>query len=107
MYFKSPSDLKRIVYTIWSSLRTLKQNEQIYQIFNKTFLWRNEDLLYIQSSRPAVRSPIQKKRKKKTLVKTGTVYNCLINKCVTVRRFDLFLHTINLKETRSFFTRKH
>lgn len=72
MYLKSASDLQRIIYTIWCSLRTLKQNEQICQIFQGTPLWRAEDELYLQSLRSATPLPVPKKRKKKTLVKTGT-----------------------------------
>ncbi len=72
MYLKSAGDLKRIIYTIWCSLRTLKQNEQICQIFNQTSLWRKDDELYLQSLRSAV--PLPKKKKRKLLVKTGTDY---------------------------------
>jgi hypothetical protein len=71
MYLKSAGDLKRIIYTIWCSLRTLKQNEQICQIFNQTSLWRKDDELYLQSLRSAV--PLPKKKKRKLLVKTGIV----------------------------------
>jgi hypothetical protein len=72
MYLKSASDLKRIIFTIWCSLRTLKQNEQICQMFQQTFLWKNQDELYRQSLRSAIRSTLPKKKKKKSPVKTGT-----------------------------------
>jgi hypothetical protein len=74
MFLKSASDLKRIVYTIWCSLRTLKQNEQICQIFKQTVLWRNDDELYLQSLRSAIPVALPKKKKKKSLVKTGIEY---------------------------------
>ncbi|CAF2592883.1 unnamed protein product [Rotaria sp. Silwood2] len=72
MYLKSAYDLKRIIYTIWHSLRTLKRNEQMYQIFKQTFLWKHDDDLYLQSLRSIGRSSSPKKKKKKTLVKTGS-----------------------------------
>jgi hypothetical protein len=74
MYLKSASDLKRIIFTIWCSLRTLKQNEQICQLFHQTFLWKNQDELYRQSLRSAIPSPLPKKKKKKSPIKTGTYY---------------------------------
>ncbi|CAF0979301.1 unnamed protein product [Rotaria sp. Silwood1] len=72
MYLKSAYDLQRIIHTIWYSLRTLKQNEQICQIFKQTFLWKHDDELYLQSLRSIPRSSLPKKKKKKTLVKTGS-----------------------------------
>jgi hypothetical protein len=71
MYLKSASDLKRIIFTIWCSLRTLKQNEQICQIFQQSFLWKNEDELYRQSLRSALPLPLPKKKKKKSPIKPG------------------------------------
>jgi len=71
MYLKSASDLKRIIFTIWCSLRTLKQNEQICQLFQQSFLWTNEDELYRQSLRSPIPLPLPKKKKKKSPVKTG------------------------------------
>ena len=74
MFLKSASDFKRIIYTIWYSLRTLKQNEQICRYFRQTLLWRNDDELYLQSLRSSTSSLLllsSKKKKKKTLVKTG------------------------------------
>ncbi|KAG0430108.1 hypothetical protein DMUE_5695 [Dictyocoela muelleri] len=62
MFLRSPHDLRRIVYSIWCSLRTLKQNEQISALFHQTFLWRTQDKLYRQASR----SIIPKKKKKKS-----------------------------------------
>ncbi|CAF3695853.1 unnamed protein product [Rotaria sordida] len=72
MHLKSTHDLKRIIYTIWYSLRTLKQNEQICQNFKQTFLWKHDDELYLQSLRSIARSSLPKKKKKKTLIKTGS-----------------------------------
>ncbi len=72
MFLKSASDLKRIIFTIWCSLRTLKQNEQICQLFQQSFLWTNEDELYRQSLRLPISSSLPKKKKKKSPVKTGT-----------------------------------
>lgn len=71
MYLQSASDLKRIIFTIWCSLRTLKQNEQISQIFQNTSLWTNQDELYRESLRAAIPSPLPKKKKKKSPVKPG------------------------------------
>ncbi|CAF0723215.1 unnamed protein product [Adineta ricciae] len=71
MCFKPANDLKRIIYTIWCSLRTLKQNEQICQIFKGTPLWRDGDELYLLSTRAAAPLIVPKKKKKKILVKTG------------------------------------
>ncbi|CAF3708171.1 unnamed protein product [Adineta steineri] len=73
MYLKPASDLKRIISLFWCTLRTLKQNEQICQIFKETPLWRNDDELYLQSLRSAIPSPSPKKiKKKKLLVKQGS-----------------------------------
>lgn len=71
MFLKSSNDLKRIIFTIWCSLRTLKQNEQICQIFQESFLWRKEDHLYRQSLREAKPVTLPKKKKKKSPTKTG------------------------------------
>lgn len=72
MFMKSPNDLRRIVYSLWYALRTLKQNEQISQVFHQTFLWRNEDQLYRQASRAPERPVVPRRKKKKSLVKTRT-----------------------------------
>ncbi|CAF1497847.1 unnamed protein product [Rotaria magnacalcarata] len=64
MYLKSSNDLKRIIYTIWQTLRTLKRTEKICEIFNKTFLWKTNDEVYLQSQR-AIVPPSQPKKKKK------------------------------------------
>ena len=72
MFMKSPNDLRRIIYSLWYALRTLKQNEQISQVFHQTFLWRNQDQLYRQALRAPERPIVPKKKKKKSLVKTRT-----------------------------------
>ena len=71
MCFKPANDLRRIIYIIWCSLRTLKQNEQICQIFKGTPLWRDGDELYLLSTRATMPLTVPKKKKKKILVKTG------------------------------------
>ncbi|CAF4382312.1 unnamed protein product [Rotaria socialis] len=73
MYLKSSNDLKRIIYTIWHTLRTLKKNEKICEIFNKTFLWKTNDEAYLQSQQAVVPpSPPKKKKKKSPSGKAGS-----------------------------------
>lgn len=74
MFLKSASDFKRIIYTIWCSLRTLKQNERICQLFHESFLWTKEDEFYRQSLRATLPSTLPKKKKKKSPMKTGLEY---------------------------------
>lgn len=71
MFLKSASDFKRIIFTIWCSLRTLKQNEQICQLFHESFLWTKEDEFYRQSLRVSLPTVLPKKKKKKSPMKTG------------------------------------
>lgn len=71
MFLKSASDFKRIIFTIWCSLRTLKQNEQIYEIFRQTKFWKNQDELYRQSVRASLPTILIKKKKKKSIEKSG------------------------------------
>jgi len=75
MYFKSVGYMQRILHTIWFSLRALKQNDQIFKLFNQTILWKTNDQEYFQSLQPPIQTLLPKKKKKKTLVKTGkTIY---------------------------------
>lgn len=71
MFLKSASDFKRIIYTIWCSLRTLKQNERICQLFHQSFLWTKEDELYRQSLRTTLPTAQPKRKKKKSPMKPG------------------------------------
>ena len=71
MYLKPASDFKRIIFTIWCSLRTLKQNEQICRLFERSFCWTNEDELYRRSIRALMPSTLPKKKKKKSPGKIG------------------------------------
>ena len=69
MYLKSAGDLKRIIYTIWCSLRTLKQNEQIFKIFNQTIHYGK---ILIKNMLQSLQPPIppiyyQRKKRKRTL----------------------------------------
>ena len=64
--------MQHIVYSTWFILRTLKRDEQIARHFEQTHLWKQEDQRYMESLRSAVRLPVPKKRKKKSLVKTGS-----------------------------------
>lgn len=73
MHLKSANDFKRIISMIWQSLRTLKQDEEFCQLFSKTFLWKTDDELYLQSSRSIARASQPKKKKKKSLVKSGII----------------------------------
>jgi hypothetical protein len=73
MFFKSPNDLRRIIYSIWFALRTLKRDEQVCHLFEQTCLWRTNDQLYRQTLHINVRTPMPKKKKKKLLVKTGII----------------------------------
>jgi hypothetical protein len=72
MYLKSPNDMQHLVYSTWFILRTLKRDEQIARHFQQTHLRKQEDQRYMESLRSTVRLPVPKKRKKKSLVKTGT-----------------------------------
>jgi hypothetical protein len=71
MYFKSAGYLQRLIHTLWFTLRTLKLNEQIFQIFNQTILWKTNDQQYVQSLQPPAQNLLPKKKKKKILIKTG------------------------------------
>ena len=88
MFLKSPNDLRRIVYSLWYTLRTLKQNEQISELFHQTALWRNEDQVYRQASRAPERPIVPKKKKKKSLVKTGAIGSDKVRWCLTSHFFS-------------------
>ncbi|CAF1335028.1 unnamed protein product [Rotaria sordida] len=72
MNLKSAGYIQRIIHTMWFTLRTLKQNDQIFKIFNQTILWKNNDQQYLQSLQPPTQNLLPKKKKKKTLVKIGS-----------------------------------
>ena len=71
MYLPPFGYVQRIVHTLWFSLRTLKQNDQISKLFDQTILWKTNDQEYVQSLQPPPPNLVPKKRKKKILVKTG------------------------------------
>ncbi|CAF5195772.1 unnamed protein product, partial [Rotaria magnacalcarata] len=49
MRCKPQINIERIVHTMWFTLRTLKQNDQISKLFNQTILWKQNDQQYVQS----------------------------------------------------------
>lgn len=65
---KSTGYCQRIVATLWSSLRTLKQNDAIFQLFNQTILWKKNDQDYVQSLQAAMKNLLPKKKKKKIII---------------------------------------
>jgi hypothetical protein len=77
MCFKSPGYIQHIIHTIWYSLRALKENEQIFKLFNQTILWKTMDQEYVQSLQPPAQNLLPKKKKKKTLVKIGKIIHCV------------------------------
>ncbi|UJR27984.1 hypothetical protein I4U23_009242 [Adineta vaga] len=72
MFLKSSGNIQRIIYTLWFSLRSLKQNDQIMKLFNQTILWKTNDQEYVQSLQPPIQNSLPKKKKKKILIKTGS-----------------------------------
>jgi hypothetical protein len=74
MHFKSVGNIQRTIHTIWYTLRTLKQQEQIFNLFNQTILWKTNDQEFVQSLQPPpTQVLLLKKKKKKTLIKTGKI----------------------------------
>ncbi|CAF3877784.1 unnamed protein product [Rotaria magnacalcarata] len=72
MRCKPQINIERIVHTMWFTLRTLKQNDQISKLFNQTILWKQNDQQYVQSLQTSSQNLLPKKKKKKTLVKIGS-----------------------------------
>lgn len=68
---KSTGYGQRIIFTLWFTLRTLKQNDALIQLFNQTILWKTNDQEYIQSLQAATKQLLPKKKKKKLLIKTN------------------------------------
>ena len=72
MHFKPGGSIQRIIHTIWFSLRTLKRDDQLANLFKQTILWRSNDEQYIQSLKPPVRPALAKIKKRRPLMpKTG------------------------------------
>ena len=72
MHFKPGGSIQRIIHTLWFSLRTLKREDQLANLFNQTILWRSNDEQFIQSLKPPVRPALVKIRKRRPLMpKTG------------------------------------
>jgi len=70
---KSIGYIERVIHTLWYSLRTLKQNNELVQIFNQTILWKTNDQEYVQSLQISTKNLLPKKKKKKILIKTSTI----------------------------------
>jgi hypothetical protein len=68
---KSIGYVERIVHTLWYSLRTLKRNNELIQLFNQTILWKTNDQEYVQSLEISTKNNLPKKKKKKILIKTS------------------------------------
>ncbi len=74
MNCKSVGNIQRIIHTIWYSLRILKQNDELFKIFNQTILWKINDQEYIQSLEILNKNLLPKKKKtKKILIKTDKI----------------------------------
>ncbi len=71
MHLKTVGNVQRIVHTVWYSLRTLKQNDELCKLFNQTILWKANDQEYVQSLQVATKNLLPKKKKKKILIKTS------------------------------------
>lgn len=69
LMMKSTGYCQRTIFTLWSTLRTLKQNDAIFQLFNQTPFWKSNDQEYVQSLQAATKNLLPKKKKKKILIK--------------------------------------
>ncbi|CAF4364047.1 unnamed protein product [Rotaria sp. Silwood2] len=118
MHFKSVGHIQRMIHAIWFTLRTLKQNEQIFKIFNQTILWKLSDQKYVQSLQPPTQNLLPKKKKKKTLVKIGSktkltsssammmdppmdstpeqILEYILNRQISISRASKYLHGMKL-----------
>ncbi len=74
----SVGNIQRIIHTMWYSLRTLKQNDELFKIFNQTILWKTNDQEYIQSLQILTKNLLPKKKKKKIFIKTSKFFLILI-----------------------------